>query len=247
MSFFERPPVSIYLVRHGQSEANVNKNVYREKPDHAIPLTSLGLSQADEAGRFLANHLAAHANEAPAIIIRSPYQRARETEDRIANAVGDQYIAERVELTECAEQQYGLFDGVPPDELNETFPKEYQRYLLAQKNMGKFWACPPQGESLFRVYERATSVANMIRFGHRKGGINTFIIVAHGNWMRCFIMAWCNLPYEWIAKSRVPENCEVMKIQGPEIIGSVFLPSHTTHEAIHGPQTENTAQNGEQA
>ncbi len=247
MSFFERPPVTIYLVRHGQSEANVDKNVYRTKPDHAIALTPLGISQADEAGTFFANHFSAHAAEAPAIILRSPYERARQTEDRIATAIGSQFIAERVELAECAEQQYGLFDGVPPTELSVTFPREYERYLLAQKNMGKFWAAPPQGESLFDVYQRATNVAGMIRFGHRKGAINTFIIVAHGNWMRCFLMAWCNLPYEWIAKSRVPENCEVIKVQGAEIMGGVFLPTHTTHEAIHGPQTDTTTNTGEKS
>ena len=48
---------TLYLVRHGQSEANVDKNVYRTKPDHAIALTPLGLNQANEAGTAVAKAL----------------------------------------------------------------------------------------------------------------------------------------------------------------------------------------------
>lgn len=231
MSFFERPAVTLYLVRHGQSEANVNKNVYREKPDHMIGLTPLGTSQAAEAGQYMATQF---SGTEKAILLRSPYQRARDTEDAIAETMRP-HIEERVELPELAEQQYGLFDGVPPDELATTFPEEYSRFILAQKSLGRFWARPPQGEALFDVYQRATTVAHYIRFAHRRATINNFIIVAHGNWLQCFLMAWCNFPYEWIAKSRVPENCEILKVHGQEILGSVFMPTAQTHEAVHGP------------
>jgi len=241
MAFFERPPVTLYLVRHGQSEANVDKNIYRLRPDHAIALTAKGMKQATEVGQYLSNHFNANSNEGPAIILRSPYMRARETEDQIAAAMGS-HVKERVELPEMAEQQYGLFDGVPPDELATTFPQEYTRYKLAQKNMGKFWARPPQGEALFDVYQRATTVAHYLRFGSRKAGVNTYVIVAHGNWIQCFMMAWCNLPYEWMAKARIPENCEVLKITGNEIVGSVFMPTDMTHEAVHGPNTNGDGQ-----
>lgn len=229
MSFFERPAVTLYLVRHGQSEANVNKKVYREKPDHMIGLTQKGFAQASEAGKFLSDTV-----DGKTIILRSPYQRARETEDAIATAMQAQ-VVERVELPELAEQQYGLFDGVPPDELATTFPEEYSRFMLAQKHLGRFWARPPQGEALFDVYQRATTVAHYVRFAYRRSNITNFAIVAHGNWLQCFLMAWCNLPYEWIAKSRVPENCEIMKVHGQEIMGSIFMPTNQTHEAVHGP------------
>ena len=44
---------NIYLVRHGQSTANVNKAVHYELPDHAIPLSNLGIRQATAAGLAL--------------------------------------------------------------------------------------------------------------------------------------------------------------------------------------------------
>lgn len=237
MTFFERPPVTIYLLRHGQSEANVDKNVYRIKPDHGISLTSVGMEQAREAGLFLERMFREQPNEAPAIILRSPYERARQTESQVASVI-HQHVKERVELPELAEQQYGLFDGVPPDEMAATFPNEYHRYMLAQEFNGRFWARPPQGESLFDVYERVSDVVNMIRFSHRKGNVNTFIMVAHANVLRCFLMSWCNMPYETIMTQPVPANSEIFKIKGSEPIGVVFRPSTSTIEAVHGPQTD---------
>lgn len=236
MSFFERPPVTLYLVRHGQSEANVDKNIYRLKPDHAIALTPTGMEQAREAGQFLKRLFEEQPNEAPAIILRSPYDRARVTEAQIASVVHG-YLAERIELPELAEQQFGLFDGVPPDEMAATFPNEYKRYLLAQEFNGRFWARPPQGESLFDVYERVSDVASMIRFAYKRNAISTFVIVAHANVLRCFMMAWCNMPYETVMTHPVLMNSEIIKIKGQELIGSIFRPTSITTEAPHGPQT----------
>ena len=78
---------------------------------------------------------------------------------------------------------------------------------------------------------------HMIRFSHRKGNINTFIMVAHANVLRCFMMAWCNQPYETIMTQPVPANSEIFKIKGSEPIGVVFRPSTATLEVPHGPQT----------
>jgi broad specificity phosphatase PhoE len=46
-------PNQVILVRHGQSEGNVNEAIYAEKPDSEISLTKLGWEQAKMAGRAL--------------------------------------------------------------------------------------------------------------------------------------------------------------------------------------------------
>jgi broad specificity phosphatase PhoE len=46
-------PLRIILVRHGQSEGNANKEVYKDKPDYALHLTELGRHQAHESGKEL--------------------------------------------------------------------------------------------------------------------------------------------------------------------------------------------------
>jgi broad specificity phosphatase PhoE len=47
-------PEHIILVRHGQSEGNVNKKLYEDTPDYTLRLTPLGREQAATAGKELA-------------------------------------------------------------------------------------------------------------------------------------------------------------------------------------------------
>ena len=56
-SFMSVLTMNLYLVRHGETEANVNHQLHRTKSDHAIRLTKRGKQQAAETGEFLAEHL----------------------------------------------------------------------------------------------------------------------------------------------------------------------------------------------
>lgn len=47
----------IFLVRHGESEGNIDENIYKHTADHDIALTDLGLEQARECGKFLNEYL----------------------------------------------------------------------------------------------------------------------------------------------------------------------------------------------
>ncbi len=46
-------PRRIVLVRHGESEGNVDDTVYEREPDHALRLTATGYAQAEAAGAEL--------------------------------------------------------------------------------------------------------------------------------------------------------------------------------------------------
>jgi broad specificity phosphatase PhoE len=50
-------PKRIILVRHGESEANVNKEILRLVPDHKVGLTPLGFKQSLDAGRYIGEKL----------------------------------------------------------------------------------------------------------------------------------------------------------------------------------------------
>ena len=47
----------IFLVRHGESKANVDKALYKIVPDHEIALTSEGMEQAQRAGHVLLDYI----------------------------------------------------------------------------------------------------------------------------------------------------------------------------------------------
>lgn len=57
--------MDIFLVRHGESEGNVDKDVHRRLPDHAIGLSERGRAQAKKAGDFLARVFVARGNHRP--------------------------------------------------------------------------------------------------------------------------------------------------------------------------------------
>jgi 2,3-bisphosphoglycerate-dependent phosphoglycerate mutase len=53
----ELKKMRIFLVRHGESQANVEKNIHLLVPDHDIALTNEGMDQALESGKVLKSYL----------------------------------------------------------------------------------------------------------------------------------------------------------------------------------------------
>ncbi len=242
MAFIERPPVTLYLVRHGQSMGNIDQSLYRTQADHAIELTALGQQQADEAGQFLRQELQGQQ----ATVLRSPYKRVRQTEEAIYQNISAQ-VTERVEMVEMVEQQLGVFHGVPNEERAQYFPHEYERYQLQNSFAGQFWARPPQGESPYDVYNRSGIIAGHIEKAYARNGTGRFVLVAHGYWIHCFIMNWCNLPYEYFRRDGYINNAEIFKLTGSEQNGVIFSPALPTAEKPHAPTADNADKNNGEA
>lgn len=201
---------NIYLVRHGESMANVNKRVHSDYPDHAIPLSSKGFTQAFEAGKVLGNLLARTDSSAPVRLWTSPYRRTRQTAEEIRKGMGEigRPFDQREHINLC-EQQFGLFDGYEDDELAEAFPLEHKHYDLAVSHEGKFWPRMPMGESRFDVAVRVHQAFGTFHRDAERHGIEDIIVVCHGVTMRAFIMQWLHLPYEWFEQQKNPGNCDI--------------------------------------
>lgn len=60
------PKLRVLLVRHGQSQANVDWGENKRQPDHAIELTDDGHDQARQCGEFLAEYFATTRHSAGA-------------------------------------------------------------------------------------------------------------------------------------------------------------------------------------
>ncbi|MFL6776264.1 MAG: phosphoglycerate mutase family protein, partial [Sphingomicrobium sp.] len=110
-------PQRLWLVRHGQSQGNVARDAADEAGAHEIdidmrdvdvPLSALGLKQAEAAGRWFA---ALPNEERPELILSSPYVRAKQTAEIIcrqgalaggpARTLTDERLRER---------EFGIFD-----------------------------------------------------------------------------------------------------------------------------------------
>ena len=86
-AYEQKPPVSrVILIRHGESEGNVNFDIYRSTPDARIHLTQKGWTQAHEAGRLLGAMLGALEQSA---VVQEPDGRGTDDEETSSSVLPD--------------------------------------------------------------------------------------------------------------------------------------------------------------
>ena len=158
-------PQRLWLVRHGQSQGNVARDaanaaghsvIRLDVRDVDVPLSELGLRQAEAAGRWFAE---LPQDERPEVILSSPYIRARQTAAAIcesgalAGPKAKSLVDERLR-----EREFGVFDGLTTLGIREKYPEE----AAHRAKMGKFYHRPPGGESWADVILRLRSMMNTI-------------------------------------------------------------------------------------
>lgn len=201
----------IFLIRHGESIANVHENYEKRTPDHLVSLTENGKKQAFEMGKWLFDYCKAEGVDlSRARIWRSPYLRTRQTSEEFNKSLGISDIREDITLIE---QQYGLFDSVPYERWGELYPNEFAEYERQINNCGKFYARLPLGESPFDVAIRVHQFMGTIHRDFRKWGVDTLFIFTHGTTMRSFLMRWFHYSPEWYEEQRNPKNCQIREIR----------------------------------
>lgn len=184
-------PNKIILIRHGESEGNVDKKIYFHKPDYALNLTETGRRQAQETGRALFKIL-----QSPAISYVSPFFRTRETFDN-ANLFLDSKTV-RID-PRLREQEWGhLRTG---DDYN-GIENERDKY-------GTFYYRFPDGESCADVFDRISDFLNTLHRDFEKPDYpENCIIVTHGMTIRLFLMRWFHETVEKFESWRNPKNGE---------------------------------------
>jgi 2,3-bisphosphoglycerate-dependent phosphoglycerate mutase len=227
----------IFLLRHGESEANLDNTVNARLPDHKIALSEQGRAQAAAVGEFLAKTLAGSVRTR---ILCSPYLRARETSAEIEQALAAASVNfDKREAIELRELQFGLFDGIADEDLPKLFPREYEHYEKHKRFEGEFFAPMPQGESRCNVADRVKGVFGTIlrdASADRANPITDFIIVSHGVTIRCFRMQWMHYSWEWYEREKNPRNCSAQLIEGRAGTG------YTDHLAFKGFESRHTRQ-----
>jgi 2,3-bisphosphoglycerate-dependent phosphoglycerate mutase len=213
----------ILLVRHGESLGNVDPMIHATTADHAVPLSDRGKDQAREAGTRVAAYLEQQTGgDRPHVRLWvSPYHRTRQTADAVMETARG-WITDRVEHILLCEQQFGLFDGVPEDELAERFPREFGYFDMQCRFGGKFWARMPQGESRFDVAKRIHQAFGTFHRDAIEHGVQNIVVICHGVTLRAFVMMWCHLSPEWFEAETNPNNCAIRVIDSGVDQGYVF-------------------------
>lgn len=186
-------PERIILVRHGQSEANVDAGIYTIKGDNKIELTELGSRQACEAGRRLQELV----GDEPVHMFISPFQRAYQTARNIRAHLNVLWTT--VDPT-IREQEMG------------NLQKNFDVQREEQKAIGRFWYRFEGGESGADVYGRVALFWNVIKNLNLNPGrahIPNVLVVTHGLTMRLLLMRlfhWSPDTFETVWN---PNNCEI--------------------------------------
>lgn len=210
----------IFLIRHGESEANVGKNYQNRLPDHLVPLTEKGRQQARAGGEFLADYCQKQGLDlTKARLWQSPFLRTRQTAEEFNRALGIQEIREDITLTE---QQFGLFDALPPEKWQAMYPRAYEEYQRQQNNFGKFYARLPMGESPFDVAVRIHQFMGTIARDYEKHGADPLFVFTHGATLRAFLLRWFHYSPEWYQQEPNPKNCQIRAIDGSRDLGYIY-------------------------
>lgn len=212
----------IYLVRHGESEGNLDTTLYLNKADHSMNLSPKGIGQAMTAGLKLNKELSSIVNTDKTSIKKirlwaSPYTRTRQTAEEMMRYISTVPCDYRESIL-LVEQQFGLFDGLSDKEMMDKYPNEKLHYDKCSSHEGRFWARMPLGESRFDVCCRTHQFFGTLHRDLRDNDIDTVIIVSHGVTIRAFIQGYLNLPYEWVDANSNPDNCSIQLIANKEVV-----------------------------
>jgi len=189
----KRKKNKIILVRHGQSEGNVNPAVYMDVYDHDIQLTEQGKQEAQEVGRLLSKFISKEMN-----VYISPYTRTRQTWREIRAHIQDRELSEFLE-PRIIEQEHTKFKD------NE----ERKKMFAQQKRKGKFWYRFMHGESGFDVDARVTSFIEALAINkHVHKEEKDTIVIAHDIVIKCFLMRALQLNLKTFENLPNIENCK---------------------------------------
>lgn len=181
-------PKTIYIIRHGESVANLDKTIRASVPDHQIRLSPLGEQQCLELGQHLATQIAE-----PLAIWTSPYQRARQTTQFFSQSL---LHLEPVfyEDPRIREQDWGNFYS----ELEHTQRRE------GLDNHSRFFYRMPEGEAGADVFDRVSGFLEMLM---RENTKPTVLISTHGMTAMIFLMCLLHWTYEEYETTHWFYNC----------------------------------------
>lgn len=208
-------PLEVVFVRHGQSEANVVHKIDKEggehnphledvniRPDWQQRLSPLGVQQAQNAGRWIKEHLGGVESFDARYV--SPFLRTRETAAHLGGLdLGEWTIDDRV-----AERSWGVYGSVARAEQRSQFP------LTAKMQEATPWYVRfDGGESMPDVYGRFRDFQGTL---HREQADARVIVVSHGDFMNVVRYGMERLrPEQWEAMDRDPRytirNCSILQ------------------------------------
>ncbi|MEY9964481.1 broad specificity phosphatase PhoE [Streptacidiphilus sp. MAP12-16] len=185
-------PRRIVLLRHGESQGNIDESIYERVPDHALQLTARGREQARANGR----ELRVLFGEEPVQAYVSPYLRTRQTFGLLGL---DPARLRAMEEPRLREQDWGNLQDV----------EDIRRQRKTRDAYGHFFYRFTQGESGADVYDRVGAFFETLHRNFERADYPpNVLLVTHGLMMRLFCMRWFHWTVEEFEALSNPGNGE---------------------------------------
>ncbi len=211
VSLSERPPTlnrmstDIYLVRHGQTYGNIEQ---RWCGHSETALTSLGIAQAQAAGRRLASIGLTAA-------LSSDLSRAADTARHALNGRAIDHALD----AGLREMHYGDWEDLPGADVEKQNPERLREFFFCRTSA-------PNGETIAALRQRTSASFWRAVELHRGGKV---LMVSHGNAMMALVAELLKLPLEatWCFQF---ENASITKLN---VSRSGRLTVHSVNDAGH--------------
>ncbi len=203
---------SLTVIRHGESTLNgvratspaffsdsSTRDLFKNTPDHRVPLTVHGMAQAAQTGQFLSGDGVNYD-----IAVHTGYTRTKQTLDQILQSIK---ASGTLEISAFRERENGYAYTMTKSEVANHFPWNEQYW----KTFGPIFARPIGGENLMDVCNRIRPALDTLISSHKGKNI---LLVTHGRiitMIRFILEQWTLEELESFLgdPSQSPVNCGV--------------------------------------
>ena len=190
---------SIILIRHGESEGNVDVNTYLTKPDSKILLTENGKEQALELGRSMKSPV--REGRVLTGVYVSPYERAKETYKKFREGYGEEAFASTFDMPRLddrlREREWGDYARYTPEQIS----------AIKERN-GEYFYRIENGESVADCTGRVSSFLNTLY----QDGFEKAVLFSHGDFIKAFVTRFFRRKPEWFEENKVIDNATFVNI-----------------------------------
>lgn len=218
-------PKYIFICRHGESEGNVNKEIYKTVPDYALQLTAKGREQAVELGK----KIRAIVGEAAIQFYVSPFWRTRQTYEGIRQSFPNL-------LFPLNHHRYYEDARLREQEWCGTLRTDgYMLDAEAEREAyGHFYYRFNGGESCADVYDRLSDFMGTMFRDFKKADFPPVVVISgHGMADRIFLMRFFHTTVEEFETWRNPRNGEYFLLELQENGKYKLTTPLRTHEVKH--------------
>ncbi len=205
-------PTTLYLLRHGATEANIQRPPRLQGRNITPPLAPIGVEQAELTRDFLAIYPIDHC-------YTSPLQRAKQTAEIICEPHGLE-LQTIDDLTEC---DVGRWELMSWEEIRAKEP-DYCAKFLAQPGTYPY----PDGESFGDVQKRATKVIDELLEKHEGESV---LVVAHHVVNRTYLAGLLGLHADQARQVKLG-NCSISIVERSD--GLTFVNALNGLFHLHG-------------